>query len=70
MISFLDNGAIDSIVNEPVSSALYVSLDVVAMKATVFRRYMRPVGGSTNAEGICTHSLIRMSLSLGLGTDI
>ncbi|KAJ6119498.1 hypothetical protein N7523_003778 [Penicillium sp. IBT 18751x] len=51
VISFLQNGAIDADVREPVSSALYVELDVVAMKATVLRRYMRPDGGSTERRG-------------------
>ena len=51
IISFLDNGAIDSIMNEPTSSALYVALDLVAMSATVLHRYLRPDGGSTERRG-------------------
>ncbi|KAJ5147868.1 hypothetical protein N7526_001220 [Penicillium atrosanguineum] len=51
VISFLQNGAIDANVQEPVSSALYVELDIVAMKATILRRYMRPDGGSTERRG-------------------
>ena len=51
LISFVDNDAIDLIVNEPTSSAPYVTLDVVAMQATVLRRYMPPDGGSTERQG-------------------
>jgi hypothetical protein len=50
-ISFLDNGANFLVVNEPVSSALYVELDLVRMKARVLNRYMRPDGGNNPARG-------------------
>lgn len=56
VISFLDNGAIylsDSwtIMESPTSSGLVVQLDLVAMKATLLKRFMRPDGGSTDRRG-------------------
>ncbi|KAJ5683365.1 hypothetical protein N7462_006530 [Penicillium macrosclerotiorum] len=50
-ISLFNNGAIDTDVREPVSSAMYVQLDLVKMKATVLQRYMRPDGGVTDRRG-------------------
>lgn len=51
VISLMQNGAIDLNVQQPVSSAMYVNLDVVNMKATLLRQYMRPDGGSTERRG-------------------
>jgi hypothetical protein len=51
VISLMQNGAIDLDVQQPVSSAMYVNLDVVRMKATLLRQYMRPDGGSTERRG-------------------
>lgn len=51
VISLMQNGAIDTNVQQPVSSAMYVNLDVVNMKATLLRQYMRPDGGSTERRG-------------------
>ncbi|KAK4864246.1 hypothetical protein LT330_010039 [Penicillium expansum] len=50
-ISFLDNGANFLVINEPTSSAMYVELDLLTMKARVLNRYMRPDGGSNPARG-------------------
>ncbi|OQE18621.1 hypothetical protein PENSTE_c017G02158 [Penicillium steckii] len=51
VISFFNNGAIDSDAREPTSSAMYVSLDLVARKATVLQRYLRPDKGVTDRRG-------------------
>lgn len=54
VISLLNNGALHApfkIVNEPISSAMYIELDLVAMKATLLKSYMRPDGGSTDRRG-------------------
>lgn len=51
VISLMQNGAIDTYVEQNVSSALYVNLDVVNMKATLLRQYIRPDGGSTERRG-------------------
>ncbi|KAJ5752976.1 hypothetical protein N7520_009893 [Penicillium odoratum] len=51
VISLMQNGAIDLDVQQPVSSAMYVNLDVVNMKATLLHQYMRPDGGSTERRG-------------------
>ncbi|KAJ6157938.1 hypothetical protein N7470_005530 [Penicillium chermesinum] len=56
VISFLDNGAIltgpwGTIGDEPTSSGMIVELDLVAMKATLLKRFMRPDGGSTDRRG-------------------
>jgi hypothetical protein len=50
-ISFLNNGAIDTDVREAVSSAMYVQLDLVKMRATLLQRYMRPDGGISDRRG-------------------
>lgn len=51
VISFFNNGAIDADAREPTSSAMYVSLDLVEMTATVLQRYMRPDKGITDRRG-------------------
>ena len=51
IISFLNNGAGDVVTNEPTSSAMYVELDLVNMRATLLNRYVRPDEGSTNKRG-------------------
>lgn len=51
VISLFQNGAIDAHVRQNVSSVMYVNLDVVNMKATLLRQYMRPDGGSTERRG-------------------
>ncbi|KAJ5792572.1 uncharacterized protein N7503_008550 [Penicillium pulvis] len=51
VISLMQNGAIGLNVQQNVSSAMYVNVDVVRMKATLLRQYMRPDGGSTERRG-------------------
>lgn len=51
VLSFLNNGARDDVINQPVSSGMYVELDTVTMKANILNRYTRPDGGSTNKRG-------------------
>ncbi|KAJ5618470.1 hypothetical protein N7528_006581 [Penicillium herquei] len=51
VISFFNNGAIDESVRETTSSAMYVELDTVNMRARVLNRYMRPDGGVTDRRG-------------------
>lgn len=50
-MSLLDNGAEDVITNEPTSSAMYIELDLTAMKATLLSRYTRPDNESTRKRG-------------------
>ncbi|CAL5872725.1 uncharacterized protein PFLUO_LOCUS6992, partial [Penicillium psychrofluorescens] len=51
VLSFLNNGARDDVVKQPVSSAMYVELNTVNMTATILKQYTRPDGGSTNKRG-------------------
>ncbi|KAJ5290918.1 hypothetical protein N7478_000169 [Penicillium angulare] len=50
-ISLFNNGAIDADARELTSSAMYVMLDLVAMKATLLQRYIRPDKGITDRRG-------------------
>jgi hypothetical protein len=51
VVSFLNNGARDDVVMQPVSSAMFVELNTVDMTATILNQYTRPDGGSTNKRG-------------------
>ncbi|KAJ6023729.1 hypothetical protein N7540_004526 [Penicillium herquei] len=51
VISFFNNGAIDSDIREKTSSAMYVELDTTNMRARILNRYMRPDGGVTDRRG-------------------